>query len=124
MSKNLKRKNRIYDLNRYVEDVLSREKNYPTNIGKYFIIPHPIITFAKRTTISVAILDKPIIVNDNEIKLIFLLAIENKMNEDINLILEFFKKLALDKNKLNSLIKSKTKEEFVRKIINLAKNIN
>ena len=124
MSKNLKRKNRIYDLNRYVEDVLSREKNYPTNIGKYFIIPHPIITFAKKTTISVAILDKPIIVNDNEIKLIFLLAIENKMNEDINLILEFFKKLAPDKNKLNSLIKSKTKEEFVRKIINLAKNIN
>lgn len=124
MSKKLEERNRIYDLNRYVEDVLSREKNYPTNIGKYFVIPHPLATFARKTTISVAVLEKPIIVNDKEIELIFLLAIENKMNEDVNLILEFFKKLAPDKNKLNSLIKSKNKEEFMKKIINLAKNIN
>lgn len=124
MSEKLKRKDRIYDLNIYVEDVLIREKNYPTNIGKYFVIPHPLIIFAKKTTISVAILDKPTIVNNDEIKLIFLLAIEDKLNEDINLILEFFKKIALDKNEVNSLTKTKSKEEFMRRIINLAKNIN
>lgn len=124
MSKRLKEKNRIYDLNKYVEDVLSREKNYPTNIGKYFIIPHPLTSFAKKTTISIAILDNPIIVNEREIELIFLLAIENKVNKDVKLILEFFKKLALDKNKLKRLIKTKEKEEFMREIINLAKNIN
>lgn len=124
MSKKLKERDRIYDLNIYVEDVLNREKNYPTNIGNYFIIPHPLTTFAKKTTISVAILDKPIIVNNKEIKLIFLIAMENKMNEDVNLILEIFKKLAPDEEELNSLTKTKTKEEFKRGIINLVKSIN
>lgn len=46
------------------------------------------------------------------------------MNEDVNSILEIFKKLAPDKDELNSFTKSKTKAEFMRGIINLAKIIN
>lgn len=123
MGKQLKRYERIENQNEYIEDVLQREQNYPTTIGNSFMIPHPLITFARKTTVSVALMKKPIIHNDKEIKMIFLLAIENKIDDDVSSLFQFFKQIALNKEAFNSLIEVSNKDEFLSQLIYLSKNL-
>lgn len=123
MAKNLEANNRINNAEIFIEDVLQREKFYPTIIGKQFAIPHPLTTFANKTTVSVALLDKPILHNGKEVRLIFLLAIENRLDDDVNILFQFFKQISLNKDILKELIYIKNKEEFYKKIIYLAKNM-
>ena len=44
----------------FYEDVLLREKNYPTNLGLQMMVPHALFTFADKTGIEVALLKKTI----------------------------------------------------------------
>lgn len=48
LSEALKQEDCIYDVEEFVEDVLQREVNYPTFIGDWFMLPHPLVTFAKK----------------------------------------------------------------------------
>ena len=68
-------------------------------------------------------LDKPILHNGKEVRLIFLLAIENRLDDDVNILFQFFKQISLNKDILKELIYIKNKEEFYKKIIYLAKNM-
>lgn len=124
MGKQLKSHERIENEKEYVEDVLQREQNYPTTIGNSFMIPHPLITFARKTTVSVALMKKPIIYNNKEIKMIFLLAIENKIDDDVSLLFQFFKQIALDKEAFNKLLNVSSKDEFLSQLIYLSKNLH
>ncbi|WP_055666647.1 BglG family transcription antiterminator [Desnuesiella massiliensis] len=123
MGRQLKRHERIEDDREYVEDVLQREQNYPTAIGSSFMIPHPLTTFALKTTVSVALMKKPIIHNDKEIKMIFLLAIENKIDDDVSSLFQFFKQIALNKEAFNKLAEVSEKDEFLSQLIYLSKNL-
>lgn len=123
MGKHLKVHERIESANEYVEDVLQREQIYPTVIGNAFMIPHPLTTFAHKTTVSVALMKKPIYHNNTQIKMIFLLAIENKVDDDISLLFQLFKQIALNNKALNKLIEVSDKEEFISELIDLSKNL-
>ena len=123
MSLNLEKNQKIENAEEFSSDVIYREKIYPTTLCKYLSIPHPLITFAKKTTISIAITDKPIIYNGREMKIIFLLAIENKIDDDVNTLFQFFKQIALDKKLLKILLDINNKKEFIEKIIYISKNI-
>lgn len=123
MAEQLYKENIINDLDVYVDDVLQREINYPTNIGKHLMIPHPIVSFANKSTVGVAVLKKPLIHNGMEIKLIFLLAMENKIDDDVSALFQLIKQFALNKEYLNDLIKIEDKNNFVDKLINLSRII-
>lgn len=119
-----KLKNNILDLNKYIEDVLVREENYTTIIGESLMVPRPINTFSNKTLVSPIILKKPISHNGKNIRIIFLLTIEDKLDYDLSTIFEFFKRLALNKELLKSLIDIDNEEDFIENLINLSKNIN
>ena len=123
MSLTLEKNKRIESAKKFSDDVIEREKIYPTAVGRYFAIPHPLATFAKQTTVSVAMLDKPVICDGREMKIIFLLAIENKIDDDVSTLFQFFKQIALDKKLFKSLLDVKNKDEFMEKMIYISKNI-
>lgn len=123
MSLSLEKNGRIESAKEFAYDVISREEIYPTTLGRYIAIPHPLSTFAKQTTVSVAIIDKPIIFNGREMKVIFLLAIENKMDDDVNTLFQFFKQIAMNKKMFKNLFDVTDKKDFIEKMIYISKNI-
>ena len=120
LSEALKAEDYLYDVDEFVNDVLQREVNYPTFIGDWFMIPHPLVTFAKKTSIGVAVLKKPIRMQEKEIQLIFLLAMERKQNEQIGVLFQFFRHMALERSFIGKLAAVETGEEFVDVMIHIS----
>ena len=96
LSAEFEKNNKIYDYREFMNDILQREINYPTVIGESMMIPHPLITFAIRTSVGVAVLKKPLHYQDKEISLIFVLAIEGKNDNDVSMLFQLIKRVALD----------------------------
>ncbi len=116
----LKAEDCIYDVDEYVSDVLQREVNYPTVTGDSFMIPHPLVTFAKKTAIAAATLKKPLRREGKEIQVIFLLAMERKQNEQIGVLFQFFRQIAMDRSAIGKLVSAETGEEFVETLIQIS----
>lgn len=123
LSEALKAEDYIYDVNEFVNDVLQREVNYPTYIGDWFMIPHPLVTFAKRTAIGAAILKKPVLIHGREIQVVFLLAMEHKQNEQIGVLFEFFRHMAQERSAIGRLAAVETEEEFVEVLIRISNSL-
>ena len=107
-------------MNEYVEDILQREVNYPTCIGDWFMLPHPLVTFAKRTAIGVAVLKEPLHKHGKNIQLIFLLAMEPKQNEKIGILFQFFTHMALEKATIGMLSAVENEDEFLESLIKIS----
>lgn len=120
LSQDLEEKGYIYDAKEYSNDVLQREINYPTYIGDWFMIPHPLVTFAKKTSIGVAVLKKPIRRQEKEIQLIFLLALESKQNDQIGILFQFLRHIALEKSSINSLTAVENGSELIKELIRIS----
>lgn len=118
-----KEQDKIDDAQAYVEDVLSREINYPTVIGESVMIPHPLMTFAKETAVAVAVLRRPITVGKKAVRLIFLLAIEGRPNDDVSILFEFFKQVAMSENLIHILYETKDEEDFLNRLITISTSI-
>lgn len=100
----------------FSEDVVKREVNYPTNLDDALMIPHPIYTFANKTTVAVGIINKGFIHNGEVIRLVFLLGFERVRNPEVNLLFQFFKQISGNKKLLKKLYESTSKEEFLTNI--------
>ena len=103
--------------------MLQREVNYPTFIGDWFMLPHPLVTFAKKTAIGVAVLKQPLKLQEKEIHLIFLLAMERKQNDQIGVLFEFFRHIALEKSAIRKLAAVETEEEFTDMLIHISNSL-
>lgn len=123
LSEALKREDCIFDVQEFAEDVLQREQNYPTFIGDWFMLPHPLATFAKKTAIGVAVLKQPLKLQEKEIHLIFLLAMERMQNDQIGVLFEFFRHIALEKSAIRKLAAVETEEEFTDVLIHLSNSL-
>lgn len=123
LSNALKEENCIFNVQEFVEDVLQREVNYPTFIGDWFMLPHPLVTFAKKTAIGAAVLKQPIRMQEKEIQLIFLLAMERKQNEQIGVLFELFRHMALERSAIRRLSAVKTEEEFADVLIQISNSL-
>lgn len=119
----LKREDCIFDVREFAEDVLQREVNYPTFIGDWFMLPHPLVTFAKKTAIGVAVLKKPLKLQEKEIQLVFLLAMERKQNEQIGVLFELFRHMALERSAIRMLTAVETEEEFTDVLIRVSNSL-
>lgn len=123
LSQRFGEQDKIEDAKKYVEDVLSREVNYPTVIGESVMIPHPLMTFAKETAVAVAILKSPIMVCKKLVKVIFLLAIEGRPNDEVSILFEFFKQVAMNENLVNILYEATDENVFLKRLISISGSI-
>lgn len=112
MSEELYQKGYIDAPDIFAQDVIEREENYPTFLSNHFMVPHPLSTFARKSVVSVAILKSPIKYKDKEVKLIFLLASQAKVDEEIQELFQLFKKITRDKNVFEKLILCEDAELF------------
>lgn len=120
LSEALKNEDCIYDVREFTADVLQREVNYPTFIGDWFMLPHPLVTFAKKTAIGAAVLKQPLRMQEKEIQLIFLLAMERKQNEQLGVLFELFRHIAGEKSAIRRLAAVETEEEFADELIQIS----
>lgn len=103
----------------YFETVLEREKVSPTGLEKGLAIPHGKSATVKKATFAVARLEKPItdwesIDPNNEVELIFLLAIPEgeSGSTHLNLLSELSTRL-MDQDYYQNLMKAKNPEELM-----------
>ena len=120
LSEALKQEDCIFDVREFAEDVLQREVNYPTFIGDWFMLPHPLVTFAKKTAIGAAVLKQPLRMQEKEIQLIFLLAMERKQNEQLGVLFELFRHIAGERQAVRRLAAVETAEEFADVLIQIS----
>ena len=85
--------------------------------------PHPLVTFARKTAIGVAVLKQPIKLQEKEIQLIFLLAMERKQNEQIGVLFELFRHMALERSAIRKLAAVETEEEFTEALIRISNSL-
>ena len=123
LSEALKQEDCIYDVREFAEDVLQREVNYPTFIGDWFMLPHPLVTFAKKTAIGAAVLKQPIRMQEKEIQLIFLLAMERKQNEQFGVLFELFRHMAVERSAIRRLAAVETEDEFADVLIQISNSL-
>ncbi|EGT4120543.1 PRD domain-containing protein, partial [Clostridioides difficile] len=91
----------------YLQSIITREKSYPTNVGKGILFPHGDMKYIKQSVLCFARLKTPIkIRNGKDIKIILLLAY--KKDDDRKVFRELFKEisnLTEDENMLDILSK-------------------
>lgn len=116
MSQKLHESGFISDTKGFYEDVLLREKNYPTNLGSQMMVPHALFTFADKTGIEVALLKKPFEHHGNQVQLVFLLALEKKRNDEINLLFQFFNQIVSHKKYMHALLQSEDSDAFIKNL--------
>ncbi len=76
----------------YLESVLKRESLAKTNMNTLFAIPHPMTPTSDQTKVAVAILDKPVIWNDEgeTVQIIFMLCMKAQDQKDIEHLYDIF----------------------------------
>lgn len=82
----------------YKQEIIDREKIYPTTMGNGVMMPHPLFYYANKTCMSVGILKHPIKCNDNLINLVLLLGTEQKENDDITILFSLVDEIVKDRN--------------------------
>ena len=99
----------------FYDSVIERENISSTSFVYNFAIPHAISTNAvNESNISIAILKKPVAWGPFDVKIIFLLAVDNKDNNIINLFFEYLMNLSSDITKLSALLESGSYDEFIK----------
>jgi len=123
MSNDLQEKKYINNAQEFSKDILEREDIYPTPIEHGVTILHALSSFANKSVVSVAILNKPIKYRDTKIHIIFLLAIENKLDYDVNKIFHFSKQLLSNKKALEDLKAINSGADFLEQLIYYSRNL-
>ena len=80
------------------------------------MVPHALFTFAKKTGIEVAFLKHPIKHQGNQIQLIFLLALEMKRDDEMNLLFQFFNQIVSHKKYMHALLQSEDSDAFIKNL--------
>ena len=72
--------------------------------------------FADKTGIEVALLKKPFEHHGNQVQLIFLLALEKKRNDEMNLLFQFFNQIVSHKKYMHALLQSEDSDAFIKNL--------
>ena len=93
--------------------VLSREELSPTDYGNLVAIPHPDKVFLETTLVAVAILEKPIIWNREQVQIIILTLIGSEEDPDIQKFYEATTDLLLRTEDISELIYRRTFDSLI-----------
>lgn len=88
----------------FYEAVMKREEMGPTDFGNKVAIPHPYKVITEDSFVSVAILEKPILWNKNEVQVIFLLSIGNKEDSVLENFYQTIVDIVFDAEAIQALI--------------------
>ncbi|ASJ22120.1 transcription antiterminator BglG [Brachyspira hampsonii] len=107
---NIKKYKNIPD--NFYELVMKREQLAETDIGNLVAIPHPIEVVTKDTFVYVAVLDKPILWQKNNVQVVFLISVSNK-NDDLKKFYQYTINFLLNESSVKKLIDNKTFENLI-----------
>ncbi len=108
---NIKKYKNIPD--NFYELVMKREKLAETDIGNFVAIPHPIEVITSDTFVYVAVLDKPILWQKNNVQVVFLISVSNNNNDDLKKFYQYTTNFLLNENSVKKLIDNKTFENLI-----------
>lgn len=97
----------------FYDSVLVREAMASTEFGNLIAIPHPDKSYTPHTIVSVALLKEPIIWNEREVQLVFMLSYGDSETDNLD---TFFAKSAhflTDAKEIEKAIKVKNYDEFI-----------
>ncbi len=120
VSEDLKQEEVIESVSEFVNDIVEREKVYPTNVDNRVLVPHPLFTFTNKTKVKV-ILCKEGLSDKKEVKIMFLLALKDKLNVNLNLLFNYLKVMLKEEVYLDSIIESKDINELYFNIFDFSK---
>lgn len=99
--------------NDFFEAVMKRENMGQTDFGNMVAIPHPYKVISEESFVSVAILDKPIIWNKNEVQVVFLLSVGLKEDSALENFYQKIVDIVFDAKAIQSLIHEPTFAKLV-----------
>lgn len=97
----------------YTDNVLERESYMSTIFFNGVAIPHPIQLCSKENVISVAILDQPIISNDKEVKVVFMISLKQEDYNRYQDITKLFYRLMQDEQAVKKICQSRSFENMI-----------
>lgn len=101
----------------FLEAIYEREKVAPTSFGNLVAIPHPITPKSEQTFLAVCTLEKPVIWKDKPVQFVCLLSVKKNSQEDLQSMYELLEKIIDNKSIVQSLIKVKSYDEFMRVLV-------
>lgn len=101
----------------YLPSVLKREETSATSFVYSFAVPHSFNVPAKKTALSVALLKKPIEWGAYSVKLVILLAVDNKDMKIVGMFFDWLGTIVNDPNRLRYILEAKTHEDFMKVIL-------
>lgn len=102
----------------YKASVLERERISSTSFDHLIAIPHAVDMNAKRTVISVARFDKPVVWGDHKVLLVLLFAIRKGERKKLNDLYQFILQIIDRQEGVQYLAQAATCEEFKMRILN------
>ncbi|WP_270811232.1 BglG family transcription antiterminator [Hungatella effluvii] len=93
----------------FFESVMKREHLSSTDFGNLAAMPHPFEALSETTFVCVGILKEPVLWGTREVQIVFLTAIENKENRDLQRFYQVTSKLLLNSGYIHELLQ---KQEF------------
>lgn len=103
-----------YVKSNYEELVLARERIAPTAYGNFFAIPHAVKKEAYENKVAVCLLDKSILWNAKNVRIVFLFCLSKERNQEFDELFERLVKLLDDQGKVKKLLKTQNFEEFIK----------
>lgn len=105
----------------FYESVLQREKMAHTDFGNYIAIPHPVTSFSKESFVAVAVLNQPILWEEHQVQVVFLVAISSEVKEDVKLFYQTTTDFLFDEIRIKNLIEAPSYSNLISLLQN--KNI-
>ncbi|MGX8851305.1 BglG family transcription antiterminator [Amedibacillus sp. YH-ame10] len=121
----LENHHKIPDAPRFVEDIISREKVYPTHIENGCFMPHPLMNTASEDAIMMVIVKSNILKDTNPVCIMFVSAFEPKIDADLKYIYNLINMIATTPSLIQMLLEMKTPEEvmdYLERIIQIMKD--
>lgn len=99
--------------NNFYEFVLKREEIGRTSFGNLISIAHPIHPLGQESFVGIAILEKPIMWDDQKVQIVFLLSMKENGDRDLQDFYKIMGKLVTHRNFVNMLCKTRNYDEVV-----------
>lgn len=96
----------------FYDAVLKREKLARTEFGNRVAMPHPYKTLSQNTFVCIGILANPVIWDEAEVQVVFLVSIGKKKNKNLQKFYKVTSKFLLKKECIDQLLKQKSYQSF------------
>lgn len=104
----------------FYKDLIYRESIYPTFLNLNMMMPHPLKSYANKSGIFVGLFPNGIKCFDSHVKIILVLALEPKLDIEINQLFKILRNISTKKRNLDLLSKSKSYSSFIKTLLRLS----